>query len=358
MAGGGLLLRPGRASRSADTDRPKLPHYRDHTKLLVVRDPEGREFAVGDAVDWSVRRAHILEHFQEVAGPVPGGERRVLVHIQEVERFERDGLRYRRIRYAAEPGNDVPAWVVEGIDDGRRRRRGILALHQTTRIGKDEPAGLGGSPALHYGSELAACGFLVVCPDYPGFGENVTDPYRLGYASATMKGIWNHSRALDVLQALLGDPRARLGVIGHSLGGHNGLFLGLFDERAAALVSSCGFNALAHYRGGQIAGWAHAGYLPRLRAEYGLDLGRVPFDFPELLGAWAPRPVFLNAPVADENFAVEGVRVCVEAARPVYRLYGAEAELVVHHPEAGHEFPAEVRRAAYRFLAERLGGFD
>ena len=87
-------------------------------------------------------------------------------------------------------------------------------------------------------------------------------------------------------------------MIGHSLGGHNAIFTALFDDRLEAVVSSCGFNDFLHYYGGNIAGWSHAGYMPRLRSVYGLDLARVPFDFPELVGALAPRPFFANAPTA------------------------------------------------------------
>ena len=78
----------------------------------------------------------------------------------------------------------------------------ILCLHQTTRIGKDEPVGLGGKPNLAYAKELAGRGFVAIAPDYPGFGESTVDPYALGYASASMKGIWNNMRAVDLLGSL------------------------------------------------------------------------------------------------------------------------------------------------------------
>ena len=40
----------------------------------------------------------------------------------------------------------------------------------------------------------------------------------------------------------------------------------------------------------------------------------MPFDFHEILGAMAPRPVFINAPLNDANFAVAGVRKAVASA--------------------------------------------
>ena len=41
-----------------------------------------------------------------------------------------------------------------------------------------------------------------------------------------MKGIWNHMRAVDLLQSLDEVDNDRIGCIGHSLGGHNTLYVG------------------------------------------------------------------------------------------------------------------------------------
>ena len=164
----------------------------------------------------------------------------------------------------------------------------MLCLHQTVRIGKDEPVGLGGKADLHYAAELARRGYVTIAPDYPRFGEYTIDVYKMGYASATMKAIWNNKRAVDLLCGIEEVNPDRIGVIGHSLGGHNSIFTALFEPRIKAVVSSCGFNAFPYYYKGNITGWTHQGYMPRLRERYGLDLAKVPFDFPELIGALAP----------------------------------------------------------------------
>jgi hypothetical protein len=77
---------------------------------------------------------------------------------------------------------------------------------------------------------------------------------------------------------------------------------------------------------------------------------RVPFDFTEVLGALAPRPVFVNAPLSDDNFEVSGVRDCVDAAAPVYKLFGTAGQFVAQYPEGGHGFSDGARQAAYEFL--------
>ncbi len=339
---------------AAEAQEPRsAPFYADHEKMLVVRDGEGAERPIRSVEDWNVRRAHILSHLQEVMGKLPGGERRVPLDVRVEAAF--DELRYLRqkITFATEPGDRVAAWLL--LPKGAEGKRpAMLCLHQTTAIGKDEPAGEGGLPNLHYAKELAERGFVTLSPDYPNYGDSHVDVYALGYQSASMKGVWNHMRAVDVLCSLPQVDSGRLGVIGHSLGGHNAIFVALFDERIHALVTSCGFNAFPYYYQGDIAGWSHAGYMPRLRSAYQLDLQKVPFDFPELLGALAPRAVFVNAPLHDENFEVEGVRACFNAAHPVYELFGAAGNLVMQNPDAEHDFPEPVRKRAYEFLADYL----
>ncbi|SIO64987.1 Acetyl xylan esterase (AXE1) [Singulisphaera sp. GP187] len=335
---------------------PQVPSYPDHAKLLVVRNVEGDEAPVRSAADWQVRRAHIIANLEAVMGPLPGGERRVPLDLKVLETIDEPTFVRKKISYACEPGDRVPAWLLIPKAGGAPARRpAMLCLHQTTAIGKDEPTGLGGKPNLHYAKELAERGYVTIAPDYPNFGEHKVDPYALGYASASMKGIWDHLRAVDLLSSLDEVDPDRIGVIGHSLGGHNSIFVALFDPRIKAVVSSCGFNAFPSYYEGKITGWSHKGYMPRLKDTYQLDLGKVPFDFPELVAALAPRAFFTNSPTRDANFEVEGVKRCLVAAEPVYRLLGASDRLVAVYPDAEHDFPKSERTRAYEFLDRNLG---
>ena len=349
-----LLLAGSMADSNAQGPPPIPPSYPDHSKLLILRDLEGNERPITQIADWEVRRAQILTHFQRVAGTLPGGERRVALDVRvEGETTDAPLFVRKKISFATEPGSRVSAWLLLPKNkEGDLPSPAMLCLHQTTRIGKDEPAGLGGLPNLRYAQELAEHGYVALAPDYPNFGESKLDVYAMGYASATMKGIWNHLRAVDVLASLPEVDGGRIGVIGHSLGGHNAIFVALFDPRIKAVVSSCGFNAFPRYYRGNITGWSHSGYMPRLRSVFGLDLKQVPFDFPELLGALAPRAVFVSAPLHDENFDVEGVKTCLEAAKPVYKLHGASDRLTAYFPASGHDFPVEARKGAFAFLDE------
>jgi dienelactone hydrolase len=339
-----LLLAMGQASQAVPP-----PFYADKLNLMVVRDEAGRERPVQTLADWQKRRGHILANLELVTGPMPPGSKRVPLDVQTTEEVREAAFTRRRITFATEADDRVPAYLflpTRTVD----RVPAVLCLHQTTSLGKGEPAGLGGLDNLHYARELAERGYVTLAPDYPNYGEYVCDPYARGYVSATMKGIWNHVRALDLLQSLPEVDGARLGCIGHSLGGHNTIFLAAFDERIKVAVSSCGFTSFAKYMGGDLAGWSHQGYMPRIAAVYHADAREMPVDFTEILGAIAPRAVFVNAPLGDSNFELSGVQDCLTAAAPVYALHQAQDQLVALHPDCGHDFPLEARQQAYAFI--------
>ena len=96
-------------------------------------------------------------------------------------------------------------------------------------------------------------------------------------------------------------------------------------------------------------GWCQDRYMAKL-ADYRGRLVEIPFDFHELLGTLAPRPIFVNAPLHDRNFQASSVDECVAAALPVYRLFNAKHNLTVRHPDCGHDFPQPIREEAYATL--------
>lgn len=284
--------------------------------------------------------------FEQVAGELPPREKgRVAVEALEEVQVE-PGFRRQKIRYGAKPGNPVYAWL---LTPEKFAGRAALCLHQTTKIGKDEPVGLGGKPNLRYAQELAQQGYLCLAPDYPSFGDDKTDfakdVFGAGLASGTMKGIVNHRRGVDLL---IEKGAKSVVAIGHSLGGHNALFVTAFDERIKAAVTSCGFTAMAKYKGGNLKGWDQDRYMPRVREVFHNRPGELPWDFPDLLRRIAGRALYINAPLQDDNFDNSGVRDCVRAVGGLFR----RGRLVTAYPDCGHDFPEEVRQEAYRFLAK------
>jgi hypothetical protein len=326
------------------------PVYPDKTNLLVYRDTAGKEHPVRTAADWAKRRAHILAHMQEVMGPLPDASRKVPLDVQVVEEVKTEKYVRRKLTFAVEKGDRLPAYLLVPLER-KGRLPAVLCLHPTHReLGKGVPAGLGGKDDRHYAVHLAERGYVTLAPDYVNMGEYKLDAYANGYASATMKGIWNHMRCIDLLQSLPEVDPERIGVLGHSLGGHNSMFVAVFDERIKCIVSNCGFCSFPTYMKGNLKGWSHDGYMPRIRTVYDLKPGKMPFDFPEVVAALAPRPFLASAPVKDHNFEVQGVKDCIAAARPVYQLLGASDKLAANYPDCDHNFPPEVRRVAYEWL--------
>ena len=333
----------------------RVPVYPNHRDLLVVRDLEGKETAIETIADWNVRRAHIVSAVEEVMGKLPGGERRTPLQARVEATIDEPSYTRKKITFASEPGDRVPAWLLTPRrTNDSAKLPALLCAHQTVAIGKDEPVGLGGKTSLHYGKEAVERGYVVLAIDYPNFGDHRVNPYEMGYASASMKAIWDAMRGIDYLESLIEVDPMRIGMMGHSLGGHHAIFTAVFDSRIAAIVSSCGYTAFPWYMKGNLAGWSHSGYMPRIRSRFGLEPSAVPFDFPELIAALAPRPFFTNAPLHDANFEVSGVKECVAAAAAVYKLFHADDRLATVHPDCEHDFPDSVRERAFNFLETRL----
>ena len=181
----------------------------------------------------------------------------------------------------------------------------------------------------------------------------------LGYESGTMKSIWDNIRGLDLLASLPFVKTNGFGAIGHSLGGHNGVYTAVFDPRIRVVVTSCGLDSYRDYYDGDPKvwqperGWCQQRYMPKLAA-YAGRLHEIPFDFHEIIGALAPRVCFISAPKGDTNFRWRSVDAVADAAATVYRLHGRPENLQVAHPEAPHRFPPEMRERAYRLLEEHL----
>jgi dienelactone hydrolase len=332
--------------------------------------------------EMGLRREHIRRGMEAAMGPFPDPSRRVPLDVQ-VDHIEpkADYVRI-HLTYAAEPGDRVLALLLVPHSAGLalvgrasqplskvihhasagKKLPAVLCLHPTNPDGKFQTAGMIGATTRHYGHQLAQRGFVCLIPDYPSFGEYQDYDFqrrREGrgeplYVSGSMKAIWNNVRAVDLLESLSYVDGDNIGVIGHSLGGHNALFTAVFEPRLKAVVTSCGFTAFHDYYGGNLKGWTSDRYMPRIRDVFELNPDKMPFDFPEVLAAIAPRGVFVAAPLHDGNFDNGGVRKCMAAAGPVYELLGAKDQLQAVYPDCGHDFPDEVRQQAYLWLQQQL----
>jgi dienelactone hydrolase len=271
-----------------------------------------------------------------------------------------------RISYNVEPDERVPAYlfVPRDVQSGERRA-GIFAHHQHAgqfHLGKSEVSGLAGNPEQAYALELARRGYVVLAPDAICFEErsphqgNLDMPSepaagrdferfeftrRVLYGSCLQtKMVWDMQRGLDYLESRPEVDPARLGCIGHSLGGQQALFLAALDERVRAAVSSCGFASMRavlrerinHNFGAYVPGWLEHG-----------DVG-------ELLAEVAPRAFLALNGAADRIFPVDGVHDSFAVARPAYAAAGCPERLDLGIYPGGHGFADEMRARAYAWL--------
>jgi dienelactone hydrolase len=322
------------------------------TNLLVYHNEKGEVAEVRTKTVWLKRRAEILQGCEDIMGPVPARQKRCPLDISIEDQSDHGSYLLRSVTYASEPNCRTPAFLLipKPTFHSQKRAPAVLVLHPTDmEYGNRVVVEQLRETYRAYGKELAERGYVVLAPAYPLMANYQPDLKTLGYSSGTMKAILDNIRGLDLLESLPFVKKGQFGAVGHSLGGHNAIYTALFDGRIKVVVSSCGFDSYVDYKDGDIRGWTSERYMPRL-LEYRDRLEKVPFDFHELIGALAPRRVFINAPKGDSNFKWQSVDAILQAARPVYRLYGAEKNILIEHPDCGHEFPPEMRELAYRTL--------
>jgi len=323
--------------------------------LLKFRDSAGKVQSVKTPADWAKRRAEIVKGMASVMGGLPGKDRRVDLDVKVEEEADAGTYVRRLITYQSEPGSRTPAYLcIPKAVLKKGKAPAVLCLHPTdNRVGHKVVVGLGGREGRAYAAELAERGYVTIAPAYTHLANYWPNLGKLGYVSGTMKAIYDNTRALDLLEAMPNVDASRgFGAIGHSLGGHNAIYTAVLDTRITVLASSCGFDAYPDYYDGAERnwlfgrGWCQIRYMPRM-SNYRGKLETIPFDFPELLGALAPRPFFVHAPLRDGNFRWKSVDVCAKAAQPIYKLLGNENGLIIKHPDYNHNFPKDMREGAY-----------
>jgi hypothetical protein len=312
------------------------PERLSHADLSVYRDSAGVLQPIRNAKDWQQRRQQILQGMQEAMGPLPQRNVALPFDPQVVEERLFGSVRRITLTIAVDNPTDrlpldlyLPAALAELVTGKTlstatgKKTAAMLALHPTGEAGKRIVAGEAGRPGRQYGMELAQRGYVVAAPDYPSFGDLKSWDFASdAYQSGTMKAIVNHLRCTDFLVSLGFVDAARMGVIGHSLGGHNAIFHAVFDERMQAIVSSCGWCPFGDYYAGNVTGWTSDRYMPLLKTKYGLQVPELPFDFYELTAALAPRTFVSVSPVEDSNFDVNGVKKAIPVAGSIYALLG------------------------------------
>lgn len=334
------------------------PTYTNHLDVDYFLNEDGTQNKIQSATDHGIRRQHILKQMELAMGSLPSTDQRVALDVKIEDVTDEEAYWRIKLSYASNPTQEgiarVPAFLLIP-KNLKSPAAAMLCLHPTQfELGKAQICGLGGKPSRFYAHELATRGFVCLAPDYPSFADYRDYDFAAdSFSSGSMKAIWDNIRGIDLLQSLPCVSEDKIGAIGHSLGGHNALFTAAFDQRIRCVVTSCGFTAFRHYYEGNLAGWTSNRYMPFIKDKFNSSPALVPFDFPEVLAAIAPRPVFVNAPLNDSNFEVAGVRLCEQKLHSLNQVLGESASRF-RYPDAGHDFPESIRTEAYDWLAKIL----
>lgn len=305
---------------------------------------------------WRARRAELHRTWLDFLGQVPRPDAApalTLLSAHAVPPID-DGPFVRRslVRYEAEPGLPVEAYLLEPIGQPKPRP-GVVVFHSTIDYTIRQPAGLEGPEDKWIGLHLARRGYVAFCPrnflwEYgaPDRIEAAVDWLHDRHPGITgmAKMLFDATRAVDALASLPDVDPARIGAIGHSLGAKEVLDLAAFDERIKATVSSEGGIGLTY------SNWDAPWYLGDAIRRPGF-----PLDHGQVLALAAPRAFLLIG-----GDSADGARSWpyIEASLPVWSLTGAPSAVGLLNHAQGHEYPPIARDRAIAWLDHFLGGAD
>jgi dienelactone hydrolase len=358
-----------------DVDRWKKAHpwepirseQSDHKELLPIDPNITRD-------QWEAQRTRWKGVSDRIVGTLTDKPPATMRHEFLTDRLERGGraehpIVMRRLRFTLTDSEWGYAWLLVPMDGRTTPRPAVIALHQTSIQGKNEPVGLEGQPGfpsgMDYGLKLARQGFAVLAPDAIAFGERAAEHSNTFYRSADQfftahpegsvmgKMAFDVSRAIDLLQTMPEiDPQC-IGCAGHSHGGYGTLFAMVGDERLKAGFISCGLTMLRSDPTPQ-RWWRKTALIPRLGFYEG-SIEQTPIDYHLWLALIAPRPIYVSAGLRDAIFPkTDNLPAVMKMVKPIWDLYGA-GEMFRHRIYDGpHDFPRESQEGAFNLLRDAL----
>ncbi|MCC7491800.1 MAG: dienelactone hydrolase family protein [Fimbriimonadaceae bacterium] len=305
-------------------------------------------FSGTDPVAWAAWRRGLWSALQQRLGPFPEScplDAEVTATV-DCGRYRRE-----RVLFNSEPYSTVAAWVLvpHGVD-AAHPAPAVLCCHGHGPHGKNALVGLtlDEQPLerdiyLSLGSRLAERGYVVIAPDWRGFGERMdTDewvrrPGRDGcnvlYLAAGYFGFHlltlNIHDGLRCIDYLLTRPEVagdRLGVTGLSFGGTMTTWLAALDERLACAGICCYLSTL--HDALERANFCGSQYVP--------GLGELA-DLSDLGGLIAPRPLLAEIGEQDLCFTIDDAQAACDQVAAIYAAAGVPERFAVDRFAGGHE---------------------
>jgi hypothetical protein len=264
------------------------------------------------------------------------------------------GYRIKKLRYEAVPGVWVPALLYEP-----EKLAGRVPV--VLNVNGHDPNGKAADYKQIRCINQAKRGMLALNVEWFGMGQLKGDGYRHGLINAIdlcgTSGIAVHllmlQRGIDVLLTHANADPERVAVTGLSGGGWQTSFVSGLDPRVTLADPVAGYSSFA----------TRVRYLEDLgdSEQTPCDLGLV-VDYTHLTAMRAPKPTLLTFNAKDNCcFAADhAMPPLVEAATPLYKLFGAEANLRTHvnHDPGDHNYGHDNRLAFYRMVGDNFYAGD
>ncbi len=264
------------------------------------------------------------------------------------------GYRIKRLRYEAIPGFWIPALLYEPETlDGRRP----VVLNVNGHDAKGKAAEYKQIRCINQ----AKRGMLALNVEWIGMGQLRGAGYNHGLINALdlcgSTGVAVHylamARGLDVLLGHEHADPARVAVTGLSGGGWQTIFISPLDERVTLTDPVAGYSSFLT-RARHFSDLGDSEQTPS-------DLATV-VDYTHLTAMMAPHPTLLTFNGRDNCCfaAPHALPPLLEAAAPIFRLFGKEANLRSHvnQDPGDHNYGLDNRQALYRMLGDHFFAGD
>ncbi len=318
----------------AESKVPVMPEIKDLASWQTLADRMRRDTLEkvvyrGEARKWREAPTHV--EWQET---IEGGP----------------GYRIKKLRYEVVPGFWIPALLYEPEKlDGK--------VPAVLNFDGHDPQGMFADYKQVRCINLARRGVIALNVDWIGMGElknpenqhTILNHLDLCGTSGLAVFYSLQTRGIDVLLSHENVHPAKIGVTGLSGGGWQTIFLGALDTRVALTVPVAGYSSF------------------RTRAHFAMDLGdseQTPVDLANvtdyalMTAMLAPRAALLTFNAKDNCcFAADhALAPLLDAAAPIYRLYGQESRLRTHvNQDPGtHNYLKDNRQALYRMVGDQF----
>jgi len=215
---------------------------------------------------------------------------------------------------------------------------------------------------LHPVLALAQAGYAVLAFDQSGFGSRQVEAaafYNKYPRWSQMGHMVDDTRAaIDAVSKEAMVDSSRIYLFGYSMGANLALHTAVLDSRVKGVVSLNGFTPMRtdtenKGTGGIARYFREHDLLPRMGAFAGKE-SRLPYDYDELIAAIAPRPIYILSPQFDRDAIPADVRLAVDQAKKIYRLYSAVDNVMLDEPWDYNRLPQVTEDRVIQWMLTKM----